>query len=96
MIETIPPWYSPTQPKPLYEKAVEYWDVPVYVYHTEARVSRVDERIIDKQKKTTTMLQMSWHWAENRKQKEEQKTQKFAPLRWELKKQYTRATRWAS
>ena len=29
LTEVIPPWYSPTQPKPSYEQATVYWDVPV-------------------------------------------------------------------
>ena len=37
LIEVIPPWYSPTQPKPSYEneQATVYWDVPVYADHID-------------------------------------------------------------
>lgn len=90
MIETIPLWYSPTQPKPLYVnyQAVAYWDVPVYAYHTEVLTNRVDARIITKQNKTITMLEMSCPWVENQQQKEEEKTHNYACLHWEFKRQY--------
>ena len=37
LMETTPPWYSPIQPKPVYEnnQVTAYWDVPVYAYNTE-------------------------------------------------------------
>ena len=37
----VPPWYSVTQPKPLYQndQVAAYWDVPVYANHTEVRAS---------------------------------------------------------
>ena len=35
-----------------------------------------------------TLLEMSCPWVENRQQKEEEKTLKYAPLRMELKRQY--------
>ena len=65
-----------------------YWDVPVYADHTEVRASSVDARIVDKERKTVTLLEMSCPWIENRKQKDEEKTRKYAPLRREIKKQY--------
>lgn len=36
LIESNPPWYSPVQPKPVYEndKTEAYWDVPVYAEST--------------------------------------------------------------
>ena len=90
LIEAVPPWYSPTQPKPLYKnhQVAAHWDVPVYADHTEVRANRVDARIVDKERKTVTVLEMSCPWIENRKQKEEEKTCKYAPLCWEVKKQY--------
>ena len=73
LIEVIPPWYSPTQPKPFYEneQATVYWDVPVYADHIYRRAR-----------------QPSRPWVENREQKEKEKTLKYAPLRLELKQQY--------
>ena len=83
LIEAVPPWYSPTQPKPFYpnDQVTAYWDVPVYADHTEVRANRVDARIVEKERKTVNMLEMSCPWIENRKQKEEEKTRKYAPLR---------------
>ena len=73
---------SPTQPNQLYQndQVVAYWDVPVYADHTEVRANRVDARIVDKDRKTVTLLEMSCPWIENRKQKDEEKTHKYAPL----------------
>ena len=65
-----------------------YWDKTVYADHTEVRANRVDARIVDKKRKTVTLLAMSCPWIENRKQKDEEKTRKYAPLRWGIKKQY--------
>ena len=83
LIEVIPPWYSPTQPKPSYEneQATVYWDVPVYVDHIEVHANRVDARIVDKENQTVTLLEMSCPWVENREKKEKEKTLKYAPLR---------------
>lgn len=90
LIETTPPWYSPIQPKPVYEnnQVTAYWDVPVYAYNTEVRANRVDARFVDKGSKIVTLLEMSCPWTENRHQKDQEKTQKYAALRWELKQQY--------
>ena len=32
LVSKVPPWYSPVQPKPMYEneRAKAFWDVPVY------------------------------------------------------------------
>ena len=90
LIEMISHWYSPTQPKPSYEneQATVYWDVPVNADHIEVHANRVDARIVDKDKQTVTLLEMSCPWLENREQKEKEKTLKYAPLRLELKQQY--------
>ena len=89
LIEAVPPWNSSTQPKPLYQndQVTAYWDVPVYTDHTEVRANRVDARIVDKERKTVTLLEMSCPLIENRKQKDEE-NRKYASLRWEIKKQY--------
>ena len=47
----------------------------------------MDARIVDKERKTVTVLEMSRPWIDNRKQKDEEKTHKYAPLRREIKKQ---------
>ena len=54
MVFTInPSWYSPVQPKPVYENdgAEAYWDVPVYAESTIVKANRIDVRIVDKEKK---------------------------------------------
>ena len=48
----------------------------------------MDARIVDRERKTVTLLEMSCPWIENRRHKYEEKTRKYAPLRWEIKKQY--------
>ncbi|PFX11816.1 Retrovirus-related Pol polyprotein from type-1 retrotransposable element R2 [Stylophora pistillata] len=90
LVNTVPPWYSPTQPKPIYEgeKVTAYWDVPVFADQTEVRANRIDGRIVDKARKTVTLLEMSCPWVDNRDHKDEEKIMKYAPLRLELKRQY--------
>ena len=46
LIESVPPWYSPTTPKPEYHntKANAFWDVPVFARSTEVRANRIDVR----------------------------------------------------
>ena len=90
LVEVVPPWYSPTQPKPFHEneQAAVYWDVPVYADYTEVHANRIDARIVDKENQIVTLLEMSSPWLENREQKEKEKTLKYAPLRLELKQQY--------
>ena len=51
--ETVSPWFSRIEPKPLYEstQAQAFWDVPVYAEHTTVRANRVGARIIDHKEK---------------------------------------------
>ena len=44
LIDSVPPWYSPTEPKPVYEndRAQAFWDIPVYADHVEVRANRID------------------------------------------------------
>ena len=48
-IESVPPWYSPVKPKPVYEadSAQTFWDVPVFAVHEGVTANRVEARIID-------------------------------------------------
>ena len=89
LIESNPPWYSPVQPKPVYEndKAEAYWDVPLYAESTVVKSNRVDMRIVDKEKKVL-LMEMTCPWIGNRGKKETEKTTKYAPLRWEMKERY--------
>ena len=90
LIESNPPWYSPVQPKLVYEndKAEAYWDVPVYAESTVVKSNRVDVRIVDKEKKEVLLTEMTCPWFGNRGKKETEKTTKYAPLRWEMKERY--------
>ena len=90
LIESVPPWYSPVKPKPVYEadSAQAFWDVPVSAVHEEVTANRVDARIIDHQTKRVITLEMSSPWITNRTKKTAEKTLKYGPLRWELKQQY--------
>ena len=92
LIESNPPWYSPVQPKPVYEndKAEAYWDVAVYVESTVAKSHRVDVRIVDKEKKVVLLMEMTCPLIGNRGKKETEKTTKYAQLRWEMKERYPR------
>ena len=58
--------------------------------HKEVRANRVDTSrlIVDNKRKTVTLLEFSCPWIENRRQEDEEKIRKYAPLRWEVKKQY--------
>ena len=64
--QTVPPWYSPAMPKPLYENenATAMWDVPLYVENTEVRANRIDARIVDKNAKEVIVIEMSCPWLE--------------------------------
>ena len=90
LIESAPSWCSPETPKPEYknDRASAFWDVPVYAEKTEVRANRIDARVVDKQKKKVLLLEMRCPWMANRKQKEEEKTSKYASLRWEIRQQY--------
>ena len=65
-----------------------FWDVPVYVDQTEVEANRVDTRIVDRERRTITLLEMSCPWVDNRQQKEEVKILKYAPLCMKLKRKY--------
>ena len=51
--DTVPPWYSPAVPKPIYEspEAQAYWDIPVFAVSEQVKQNRVDARYIDHKKK---------------------------------------------
>ncbi|XP_074628473.1 uncharacterized protein LOC141886255 isoform X5 [Acropora palmata] len=85
LLESAPSWCSPETPKPEYknDRASAFWDVPVYAEKTEVRTNRIDARVVDKQRKKVLLLEKSCPWMANRKQEEEEKTSKYAPLRWD-------------
>ena len=43
---------------------------------------------MDKEERRITLLEMSSPWIENREQKNQEKTSKYAPLRWEMSQQF--------
>ena len=47
----------------------------------------MDARIVDKVRRRITLLEIGCPWAENRQQKDKEKTLKYAPLRMKLKGQ---------
>ena len=90
LMTSIPPWYSQNTPKPLYEneKGKALWDVPLYAEYAEVRNNRIDCTVIDKKKKKVVLLEMSCPWVSNREIKCAEKTSKYAPLRYELRRRY--------
>ena len=81
--DNIPPWFSPTERKPAGEnqRTKAYWDVLVYAQNTEVRVNTMNVRIINKEDKKFTLLEISSAWMENREAKESEKTMRLVPLR---------------
>ena len=68
LIETVSPWSSRIEPKPLYEstQVQAFWDSPVYAEHTTVRANRVDGCIIDHKEKKVLLVEMSCPWIDNR------------------------------
>ena len=81
------PWFAKTQPKPMYEneRAIAYWDIPLYADNVHVKANRIDATIVDKENKKVSVIKMSCQWVENREEKAAKKTTKYGPLRWELK-----------
>ena len=90
LADAIPSWYSPVQPKPVYQddNVTEFWDVPVFAEHLQVRANRVDVRFVDRENKEMMLIKMNCPCMDNRKQEEEETTLKYAPLRLELKRQH--------
>ena len=92
LVDSVPPWYSPSEPKPVYhnDQAQAFWDVLVYADHVlrTVRANRVDARMVDSTAKFVTLLEMSCPWLNNKETKSCEKTEKYAPLRLELKRQF--------
>ena len=81
-----------TEPKPVNQngQAQAVWDVPVYADHVTVRANRVDARIVDSTATSVTLLEMSCPWLNNKETRSCEKTEKYAPLRLELKRQFPR------
>ena len=90
LIESVPPWYSPVGLKPVHKspEALAFWDVPVYAQPTIVKANRADARFVDNKTKKVWAVEISCPWIEHREKKSDEKTAKYGPLRFELKKQY--------
>ena len=82
-VDSVPPWYSPAQPKALYENSRACH----YTQSTEVRANRIDPRTVDKESKRVMLLEMSCPWISNRESKDAETTLTYAPLRHEIKMQ---------
>lgn len=58
LIDSVPPWYSPTEPVYENDRAQAYWDVSVYASHDEVRANRIDARIVHNSAKTVIFLRL--------------------------------------
>ena len=83
LIESVPPWYSPTIPKLMNESEEEQLDVSASAEQQEVRMNKVDAHIINHYTKQVITLEMSCALIANREKKSEEKTLKYGPLRWE-------------
>ena len=87
LIEEVLPWYSPVMPKPAYLPTSDaFWDTPIYADHNEVRANRIDARLVKKE--VCTIVEISCPWIESRAKKDEEKTLKYGPMMWELRKRY--------
>ena len=91
LVDIVPPWYSSVKPKPVdrNDRAQAFWDVPVYADHVEVRVT-VNARIVDSTASSIMLPEMSCPWLANKEIKSCEKTEKYAPLQLELKRQLAR------
>lgn len=90
LADSVPPWYSRVEPKPMYEftDAEAFWNVPVYAQHSFVHANRADARFVDHNAKRVLAVKMSCAWLDNRERKDTKKTKKYEPLRWKLTEQY--------
>ena len=59
------------------ERAIAYWDIPVYADNTHVKANTIDATIVDKENKTVLVIEMSCPWVENREEKDVEKTTKL-------------------
>ena len=80
------PWFSKTQPKPMFEneRSIADWDIPLYAHNTHIKKNRINATIVDEESKKVWVIEMSYPWVENREEKDSEKTTKYGPLRWKL------------
>jgi len=65
-------WFSKIQPEPVYEneRAIAYWDIPLYADNTHVKANTIAATIVDKKTKKVSVLEMSCPWVENRQEKD--------------------------
>lgn len=80
LMDSAPPWYSQTEPKPVCKstEACAHWDVPVYADHVMVRANRIDARV-DHKRKVFEIIEMSCPSVDNRAMKDLVRTEKYAP-----------------
>ena len=81
LVESVPPWYSPVKPKPIYEsdEAKAFWDVAVYAEHAYVRANQVDVRFVDHKAKQVWAVEITCPSIDNRA-KVEEKAIKYCSL----------------
>ena len=70
------------------ERAIAYWDIPLYADNTHLKANRINATIVDKENKKVSVIEMSCPWVENREEKDAEKTTRYGPLCWELEQRY--------
>ena len=50
------------------ERAIAYWDIPLYADNTHVKANRIDATIVDKENKKVSVIEMSCLWVENREE----------------------------
>ena len=78
LIDEVPPWYFPANPKPVYESddVQVYWDVPVFADHEEVRCNRVDARIVIHKTKRIVTLEMMLSVGQQQREEERREDRK--------------------
>ena len=69
-IDSVPPWYSPAQPKSLYERMCRPTGIFPCLRNIMKLGPRVNVRIADHKARTVTTLEMSCPWIQNREKKD--------------------------
>ena len=71
LVDTVPPWFCPTEPEPVYDSAdaQAFWDVPLYADHVVVKANRIDAGVVDHKRKMVTILEMSCPCVDNRTSK---------------------------
>ena len=73
LVNSVPPWYSPSQCTRWTINAQAFWDVPLFAEHQEVRANRVDARIINHESKQVITHEMSCLWLTTGRKKRSRK-----------------------